>query len=212
MFSDFYDYLNHENTTNRQRYSSSRWYFMGFDAEWYQSDNRNIVLSYQICTHSGERTKNIIKYVQHGRRLSLLEIIELGLRSVNDGEIPVSHREGKTFVALISHNLAAEWSVLADRDADYITKRLVLIRKSPITDGFSIKLTLDKTFPIDVQYFDTMLLAPATHRSLAKLATLLGDDNGKKISISQYYIEHMDRFLAEKPQEYEEYEIGRAHV
>ena len=44
-------------------------YFMAFDAEWYQSVERNVVLSYQIATVSRTAAQNIIEFVPPGKRL-----------------------------------------------------------------------------------------------------------------------------------------------
>lgn len=181
-------------------------YYMGIDAEWYEELGRNVVLSYQIATLSNSTYKNIIKFVPKGKRLRLAELVEHGIRSVNGGELPFSHDMDSVRVVLISHNLAAEWSVLADRDEPHITKRLALVRRSPITDIHPIKILLDKRILVRVDLCDSMLLAPASHQSLKKLSGLLGKDD-HKITITQHQIENMHLFLRDEPKKYREYAL-----
>lgn len=202
------------NTERRHplRFLCNELYFIAIDAEWYEFAGNNIVLSYQIATASRSKSINIIKYVSSGQRLTFSELIDLGIRSVNDGNIPENHRNIRVGVVVVSHNFAAEWSVLADRDDPSITKRLSLVRKSPITDGHAIKMVLNGRFPIRVLVYDTMLLAPATHRSLAKLSQLLGNENFQKIPIKQSEIEHMDRLLREDPARFEAYALRDTEV
>lgn len=210
-YPHFFDLIEHQTTEDKKKNICHIGYFMAIDAEWFESEGRNVVLSYQIATCSRDRADNIIKYVPRGKRLQLSEIIELGIRSVHDGELPIVCRGGKIRVTLMAHNFAAEWSVLADRNADYITKRLSLIRKTPITDGFAIELLLGEK-PLNVWIYDTLLLAPATHRSLSKLSNLLGNVYEKKLSIRQHQIEHMDQFLREDPDGFEEYALRDSEV
>lgn len=184
-------------------------YFMGIDAEWHEELGRNIVLSYQIATLSSSTYNNIIKFVPKGERLKLADLIELGIKSVHGGRIPhYRHSKGafRVHVVIVSHNVAAEWSVLADRDEPYITKRLALIRRSPITDIHAIQVLIDRQISARVWLFDTMLLAPATHQSLKALSGLLGKDD-QKISISQRHIENMHLFLNEDPEAYKRYAL-----
>jgi len=117
-------------------------YFMAFDAEWYQSGDKNVVLSYQIATVSITASNNIIEFVAPEQRFKLAEIVEFGIRSVNNGAIPDDHATSRNLVILISHSTVAEWSVLADRDAPYITSQLTAIRKSPVTSLHPIKIIL----------------------------------------------------------------------
>jgi len=168
---------------------------MSYDAEWHEENGRNVVLSYQMATASREKTSNIIEYMRHGQRLTLAEIVELGIRSITTEEALNELRGLKVQVILISHHTTAEWSVLADRDEPYITKRLVEVRGSPITDGNAIKIAISNGLPVDVQMFDTMLLAPASHRSLKQLSTLLGSEGDQKESVTQFYIEKMNQYL-----------------
>lgn len=192
---------------------SQRWvsyqhiYFMALDAEWYEVAQRNIVLSYQIATVSRTTDKNIIEYMAPGQRLTLSEVIELGIRSVNDGAIPESHHSSNTMVILISHHVTAEWSVLADRREPHITRNLTVIRKSPVTGIFPIKLNVADRCRTDVHIYDTRLLAPATHQKLSELSKLLGDDNDLKIAIPHYYKKRMNLYLQHFPEKYEEYAL-----
>ena len=120
-------------------------FIMSIDAEWYQNGARNIVLSYQIATSTRSNTNNVIEYMECNKRLTLAEIVELGIKSVIPPESIPEFSSKKTIVVLISHNTVAEWSMLADRDEPHITKRLTVVRNSPITDGHPIKIVVADT-------------------------------------------------------------------
>lgn len=205
-YADFFPLFTDSSKKTRQRGKAYRVYYMGIDAEWHEEFGRNVVLSYQIATLSASSYQNIIRYMPKGKRLSLPEIVELGIRSVHDGKLPSVPPGEKVNVILVAHNLAAEWSVLADRDAEYITKRLTLIRRSPVTGIHAIQHLLDRRLSLRIMLFDTMLLAPATHQSLQKLSGLLGKDD-HKVPIKQVEIENMHLFLRDKPEEYRKYAL-----
>jgi len=189
-----------------------RVFFMAIDAEWFKEGGKNTVLSYQAATAAPTYTNNVITYMEPGKRLKLAEIIEFGLRSIKTEEPFDNLRGGKTLVVLISHHFAAEWSVLADRDEPYITERLTIIRKSPVTDGHPIKLVLNNALPVDVHIFDTSLIAPASHKSLKRLSALLGSKDDEKEQISQFYIEHMDLYLRDHPEKFEKYALKDSEI
>lgn len=183
-------------------------FFMAIDAEWYEKEKKNHVLSYQISTASRDRSANIIQYTKNGKRLVLAEIIKLGLKSILEDDLSSIIGLKRNHIFLVSHNITAEWSVLADRDESYIVKNLMLVRKSPITSARSpVKLLIDKSINVGISFFDTMLLAPASYRSLKKLSALLGDKDLEKEKISQYHIENMDVYLKECPDKYERYAL-----
>ena len=190
----------------------SQTYFMAFDAEWHQVGNRNHVLSYQIATVSKSKSNNIIEYTIAGKRLFLAEIVKLGIRSVLSEEEFNDLRRKKILVILCSHNLTAEWSVLADRTESNITKYLGVIRSQPTTGMKPIKIEIDDFISIRVQLFDTMLLAPNSHRSLKSLSKLLGDTKQEKEEITQYYIENMHRYLFDHPDEFEKYALKDSKI
>lgn len=203
------------NEVQRSSPKSDHVFFMSIDAEWYMdptNSDRNIVLSYQIATASKVKTNNIIKYMPFRIRLTLAEIVELGIHSVISDEIYNQLRGSKILVIIISHNFTAEWSVLADRNESYITRRLSLVRGQPITDGHAIKLVINPHTPVNVKVYDTMLLAPASHQSLKKLSTLLGDKGLEKESVSQFYIENMNLYLRDHPGEYEQYALKDTEI
>lgn len=185
---------------------------MAFDAEWHQLGNRNHVLSYQIATVSESKSNNIIEYTIAGKRLFLAEIVKLGLRSILSEEEFSNLRRKKVSVVLCSHNLTAEWSVLADRTASNITKYLGVIRSQPTTGMKPIKIEIDDVIAIRVHLFDTMLLAPNSHRSLKSLSKLLGDIKEEKEQITQYYIENMHRYLFDHPDEFEKYALKDSKI
>lgn len=188
-------------------------YFMAFDAEWYQSGDRNIVLSYQIATVSWNASRNIIEFVPPGERLTLAEIVKLGVCSVNNGAIPDDHASARNLVVLISHSTVAEWSVLKDRNAPYITKQLTAIRKSPVTGIHPIEIILgDCACLCDVQLYDTRLIAPADFQSLKRLSTMLGSDDELKVNIGYHHIKRMDRLIKMDYPLYEKYALQDSEI
>jgi len=186
---------------------------MAFDAEWYQSGDRNVVLSYQIATVSRSGSQNIIEFVPPGKRLKLAEIVMLGVCSVNGGSIPDNHTGARNLVILISHSTVAEWSVLADRDAPYIRKQLTAIRKSPVTSNRPIEIVLgDYICLCDVQLYDTRLIAPADFQSLKKLSTMLGSDDELKVEIGHHHIKRMNHLLRIDYKLYEKYALQDSEI
>lgn len=212
----FFDYFEGKDDTG-EFYSKREHYdhvfYMALDAEWHRVGQRNNILSYQIATVSNSRSENTIKYTNAGQRLKLIELIELGLRSVMPGG-SLQFLDTKTIcVFLVAHNLVAEWSALADREEDYITKTLDLIRKSPITKWHSrIKQTINQSIDVRICLFDTMLLAPVSHKSLKKLSALLGEKGKQKEDIKQHYIENMDQYLLDEPEKFERYALKDTEV
>jgi len=187
-------------------------FIMSIDAEWYEYGGRNVVLSYQIATASRTKTNNIIIYMEHKVRLTLAEIIAAGIKSITTAEEYAALNKSRTIAIIISHNMVAEWSTLLDRDEPHITKRLTVIRNSPITDFHPIKLFVDNVFPVHVKFFDTMLLSPGTHRSLKSLSSLLGDKEKEKDPITQFYIEHMNLYLRDHPEKYRAYALKDSDI
>jgi len=166
-------------------------FFIAIDAEWHRVGNKNNVLSYQVATASNRRTKNIFIKMKPGERLRLRDLIERGIRSVYLGALPSTLNKVKNLVILISHHFLGEWTVLADREDKEITKRLMLVRKTVVTDAHTIKQTIDKRVKLDIKFYDTILLAPAKYKSLKNLSALLGEPDKGKIPISQYDIQNM---------------------
>ena len=186
---------------------------MAFDAEWYQSGDRNVVLSYQIATVSRKASKNIIEFVAPGQRLSLAEIVSFGICSVNGDVIPYDHSTARNLVVLVSHSTVAEWSVLSDRDAAYITNQLTAIRKSPVTSIQPIEIVLgDYVCPCHVQLYDTRLIAPADFQSLKRLSTMLGSEDELKVDIGHHYIKHMDWLIRNDYPLYEKYALQDSEI
>lgn len=188
-----------------QTYLRDQVYFLSLDAEWHEVAGRNTVLSYQVCTVSNEAEQNIIEYMEPGQRLSLAQIVSLGVRSVHGGAIPDSHRHSPSLIVLISHHVAAEWSTLSDRMADHILGKITVVRKSPITGPNPIELIVDENFPVHIKIFDTRLLAPGTHQKLSELSKLLGDESAEKIQIPHYYKKRMNLYLRDHPEKFREY-------
>lgn len=208
-YRDFFDLMK-VNQKGRKVYDEV--FFASLDAEWHELHKRNNVLSYQIATVAPMEANNIILYMRPGQRRKLIELIEVGIASVHGGQLPPFKPKRKILMILVAHNFTAEWSVLADRDAPYITKNLMVIRKTPVTSHRPIKLNLSDSTPVDVRFLDTMHLAPAGYKSLQALSTLLGDHSLEKDDIPQFYKENMHIFLREHPDWYERYALRDTEV
>lgn len=219
----------HKKNGGRIKYKRIMTVFLDF--EWYRFGGRNVLLSTQIAVVSSDGSKNVIHYSAAGKRLkkkltvdghvdsasdvlaermTLEEIVERAFIINDEGNL-VDRSEGKTRVLLVIHNSVAEWSMLRDRDADYIVKRLTSIRKSPVTGGHPIKLHNRRIGAVDLEIFDTRLLAPAKLQSLDKLSDLLGKAE-KKVSISEFYKRNMDRLLSDNPVLFEKYALRDTEV
>jgi len=210
LHTDYSHFFSHYEAHQNPKKAYGNVYYMAIDAEWYENGGRNVVLSYQIATASRERSNNIIKFMRCGKRLKLIEIVELGIESVTS-DIHTLYGT-KILVILISHNLTAEWSVLEDRNELYITKRLKPVRKSPVTDHHCIKQVINDSILVDIRFFDTMLLAPAAFTSLKKLSTLLGEKDLEKETITQHYIENMNLYLQDFPNEFNKYALKDSNI
>lgn len=58
------------------------------DAEWHEVGGKNHVLSYQVAALTRTAANNVVHYMDREQRLSLAEVVEAGIRSVNDGRSP----------------------------------------------------------------------------------------------------------------------------
>lgn len=72
-------------------------------------------------------------------------------------------------------------------------------------------MTLINT-PVEVQFFDTMHLAPAGYKGLQTLSTLLGNRSLEKDDIPQFYKENMNLFYRDHPEWYERYALRDTEV
>ncbi|QXE87390.1 hypothetical protein KP003_02985 [Geomonas nitrogeniifigens] len=176
-------------------------YFGSLDAEWYRDpvdEKKNVLLSHQIaaCSTAGVGA-NTIYFAREGARPDMKTIAEQLIRSVNGGEFPEDHHRKRTLICLSCHNTTAEGSILDDRDQQHIGDAIGLVHKLPVTLSHPVQVTLPGYSLVDIRLFDTMLLAPATHRSLKKLSSLLGSDGEMKLTISQRYLEDMRLLLQE---------------
>jgi hypothetical protein len=114
---------------------------------------------------------------------------------------------GKRVAAIcVAHATKAEYSVMRDRDAEYITRRLMLVQKSPITDGHPIKAPV-QGMDLHIRLYDSMLLVPAKYKRLEAAAAILGEDGMEKIKISPFYKRNMDLFLERYPEIFERYAL-----
>lgn len=208
-YRKFFDLLlNHPEY--RQQYALV--YFVALDTEWYESAGRNVVLSYQYNTASRDRAENVIEYVAPGERRRLSEVVEGAIASVHDGQLPWLMPGERILVILIAHYFAAEWSALADRDEPHITRKLTVIRKTPVTGLDPIQLHLSNYAPVDVRVYDTKLLAPATHQNLKALSSLLGPGDGAKEEISQFHLANMNVYLQDDPEGFERYALRDTEI
>ena len=96
---------------------------------------------------------------------------------------------------LIGHHTSADLSLL--KDFENFKSELDLVNKSLITLGKGFRYG-----NYNVIIRDTMLLAPASQKSLASIGKLY---NFEKIELSEFEINHMDVFLANDPVKYKEY-------
>ena len=228
IYSDILKAL-HEKNGGRICYERVLTVFIDF--EWYRFGGRNVLLSIQIAVVSPDGSRNVIFYSATGRRLkkklsvdahidcasdvlaerlTLEEIVEQAMLINDDGYL-VNRSEGKTRMLLVIHNSVAEWSMLRDRDADYIIKHITSIRKSPVTGVHPIKLHDRRIGAVDLEIFDTRLLAPAKLQSLDKLSDLLGKKE-KKIEIFEFYKRNMDQLLIDDPALFEKYALRDTEV
>jgi len=189
-------------------------YFVIIDTEYCRDGSCNKAISYQILTVSESDAVNGIVIVESGQRLSLSELIEQGIAWVHGGAIPDDYRQNNslTLVVLVAHFFVAEWTMLADRDDEYITSKLNVVRKCPVTLLDPIQTHTAALGNVDIQVYDTMLLAPAGLGSLDKLSSLLGDDDARKIDVSSYYKKNMHDFLRDEPESFIEYALRDTEV
>lgn len=185
---------------------------ISFDAEWQEFGGKNRVISYQIASLVRHDAKNVIEYMQNDQRLSLEEVVEIGIRSVHDGQLPDLLRNEPTFVLLIAHHVTAEWSVLRDRRSPHILSNLTVIRKSPVCGRSAIPIELSNGAVAFVAFSDSRLLAPAGFQSLKKLSSLLGSDDDLKIDIPHFFKKRMGLFRKLHPRRYEEYSLQDSAV
>lgn len=187
-------------------------YFAAFDAEWVQRLNRNHLISTQLAVASRHSVTNAIQYAPGGERPTLYQIAERVIRDAHGGLFPETHHRKRIVIYLVAHHCTAEMSILDDNDKPYVTEAISLVRKSPVTLLDPVSITLPGNCEVDIFIRDTILIAPATHRSLKKLSTLLGDEGSMKESISSYYIENMDVYLKEYPERFERYALKDTEV
>ncbi len=187
-------------------------YVIGLDTEWHEVDGRNIVLSYQLGVVSVDFADSMMTLAPEGQRKTLAELIESGIRLAHGGELPIFKVGKRVRVLLVAHYFVAEWSALADRAEAYITENLTCIRKTIVTGKKPIVRPLSDNSLVDIHIFDTKLLAPATHQSLERLSSLLGDEDEQKKEISQFYKQNMHLLLRDDPDRYERYAIRDAEL
>lgn len=199
---------------------------LSLDAEWFNPGGRNVPLSYQGVmagpagvssfihyTPTSERLRRGLSYEGHltsnavavDERLTLEQIVEMVLASQ---EIP---RSDRICVVLVAHSSIAELSMLADRDSRNIVSRLNAIRKNPVTGGQPIQLCNRRIGKVDVEVYDTRLLAPAAFQSLSKLSGLLGKGEAK-LEIPEHFKSRMDALLQEDPVLFERYAMRDAEA
>lgn len=187
-------------------------YFVSLDAEWVYRNPRNHLICYQIACCSKVNATNNFYLVPEGRRPDMAEIADKAIRAANGGVIPEDHLRKNVLICLVAHNATAEFSILADRDKPHVTDAITLVRNSTITLNQPISVTLPGYCQVDVRWSDTMLLAPASHRSLKKLSALLGKESEMKETISQFHIENMDILLEEDPEKFISYALKDTEV
>ena len=203
VYAPFFDLANL--SKKGPKYAAS--YFAAFDAEWTFKVKDNRLISTQLAVASRQSVTNTIYYEPDGKEPTLPEIARRIILDANGGVFPESHHRAKIYITLIAHHSCAEMSILADRDKPYVTKAISLVRNSPVVLLEPITFVIEDDCEIHLKIMDTILIAPATHRSLKALSTLLGKKEALKEEISQFHIENMDIYLREDPEGFERYAL-----
>ena len=209
-----------------------RYLIVGFDTEFKTPDDiltpRDIkagegkykVISYQFhCSlydpeQPDAREWSGICYPQDGERLKLADLLLFAFHhGIKTGA--VQKLPNKVYMA--GHFTRADVPALADFQS--LTELIASVRSTflSIDNCIPIEFWFDDGKPvrIDVVLRDTMLLTPATSKSLRALGDLVGvekvvldPDPGKE----QFYKENMDVLLAEKPDLFDRYAITDAVI
>ena len=186
--------------------------FLSIDTEWVQETARkNRCLSYQIAgvmldPHDESiKTCQVIKLIANDNRLALADLLKMGLDAL-DADL----NKIDLLIHVIAHHFTAEWSMLSDRKDPDLLKQLTIVRKTLITAGKRIEYNFPGITSVEVMIHDTILLAPATAKSLERLSSLLEDD--QKIHLTQKQKSRMDLLLEDDPELFKKYALKDAEV
>lgn len=213
------------------RKKDERYIIIGFDSEFKTPGNpvtidevkegfgKYTVLSYQFhCsvydpTVAEKQEWSGICYPNEGERLSLADVIKFAIwKGVTTGAVKVV----PTRIYLVGHFTRAD--VPAFSDFQDLTRMIASVRNTFLSIDNHISLQLrcdDGLVDLMVLIRDTMLLTPATSKSLDTLGELVGvqkiqldPDPAKELDIKK----NMDVFLREQPEAFEEYAINDAVI
>jgi len=140
--------------------------------------------------YNNNNNESIINLVKKQKRLS-----RSYLNLKNGVRISISYYFNNV---VIGHNTTADLSILTDFDK--FKGELDIVNKCLITLGKGIKYN-----NANLIIRDTMLLAPAAHKSLSSIAKLYDCD---KISLTDYEISHMDLLLKNNKAKFQEYALN----
>ena len=148
-----------------------------------------------------ENNKIGLNFIDYDSNIDVDEAVRIELKGLSrnhhslfsyDTRISVSYALNHV---LIGHHTSADLSLL--KDFEKFKTELDLVNNSLITLGKGFRYG-----KYNVIIRDTMLLAPASQKSLASIGKLY---NFEKIELSEFEINHMDVFLANDPEKFKEY-------
>lgn len=186
---------------------------IAFDAEYNWGvfgAYENVCLSHQIAIyHVGAGIYNEgILYPDwvNNERFTLAHILEqaFGLIGVTGRSIDSYH------IILVGHFIAADLAMLKDREK--VIKRLEYIHKTAISRGtlkFHWNNACRNKISITLDIKDTMLLLPASHRSLKKASDFVDESKG---DLSDDEISNILQLLLTDKPRFEEYAIKDARI
>jgi len=189
------------------RYALGGGMVLAYDTEYQGGEERNQILSYQICAFEPRRGCwcEFIVHVEDGDRLSLDEIVDatrlcLGVKP---------SLLAKSGVLIATHFGAAEWSALENRED--LVGFLQLIRKVPVSLGWaktSLRIN-HRALPCKLRIMDTYLLAPDNAKGLRKLGETVGI---KKVDLPEGAIENMAALRESDRPLFEAYGISDSRI
>lgn len=190
----------------------------------------NDVLAYSVCVlnpETGETVSDALiastpsddgltVYADWRKRLTLFGLVAPALAmGVGAGVIPADPKGGYQ-VIFVAHFTAADFPALRDFEqlSQHRKRYFHAIRKTYVTLDRPLKRTvripgIGHRVPVSVRMSDTILWAPATHRSIAALGDAIGLP---KITLPKGAISNMRGLAASDPELFRDYAIRDAEV
>jgi hypothetical protein len=216
------------------RFSADREVFLvvGFDTEFKTPDHalsraeltegmgKNNILSYQVyCKLYDPNQPDAAEwggvcYPEPGERLSLPDVLTFGFwKGIQQGVL----QQIPSRIYLVGHFTRADMPAFSDFKS--MTQMMQCVRNTflNINDHIAVTYGADGDDPVELQVFlrDTMLLTPATSKSLRALGELVGQE---KIALDpdperdKWYKQNMDVLLAERPELFDRYALNDAVI